>query len=67
VLGIGFPAVRPSSRLADVTIISERGPWKEEAGLLHGVTARQDKMRVLALLVLLWPQVLIIVPGNLLL
>jgi hypothetical protein len=50
--------------LTDVTIISERGPWKEEAGLLHGLTARQDKMRVHALLVPLRPQGLIIVPGK---
>jgi hypothetical protein len=49
VIGIGFPEVCPSGRVTDVTIISEIGRVKEEAGMVQGVMARQDKRRLVAL------------------
>jgi hypothetical protein len=48
-MGIGFPVVRRSGMVTDVTIISEIGPWKEEASRVQGVVARQYKRRVVAL------------------
>jgi len=38
-----------SGRVTDVTIISEIGSGKEEAGLVQGVMARPDKRRAVAL------------------
>jgi hypothetical protein len=48
-MGIGSPEVRPSVMVTDVTIISETGPLKEEAGMVQGVVARPEKRRVVAL------------------
>jgi hypothetical protein len=48
-MGIGFPEVCRSGLVTDVTIISEIGPLQEEAALVQGVAARQDKRRVVAL------------------
>jgi hypothetical protein len=48
-MGIGSPEVYRSGRVTDVTIISEIGPWKEEAGMVQGVMAKLDKRRVVAL------------------
>jgi hypothetical protein len=39
VIGIGRPEVRRSGKMTDVTIISETGHAKEEAGLVQKVTA----------------------------
>jgi hypothetical protein len=39
-MGIGFPELHPSGLITDVTIISETGPWKEEAGMVQGGAAR---------------------------
>jgi hypothetical protein len=49
VIDIGFPEVCPSARVTDVTIISEIGRLKEEAGMVQDIMARQDKRRVVAL------------------
>jgi len=35
--------------VTDGTIISEIGPLKEEAGVVHGVVAKPDKRRAAAL------------------
>jgi hypothetical protein len=43
VMGIGFPPVRHSPMVTDVTIISEISRGKEEAGTIQGVIAGQDK------------------------
>jgi hypothetical protein len=48
-MGIGFPEVCPSGMVTDDTIISERGRWKEEAGMVPGVAARPDKSQVVVL------------------
>jgi hypothetical protein len=47
-MDIGFPEVCSSGMVTDVTIISEMGRVKEEAGMVHGVVARQDKRRAVA-------------------
>jgi hypothetical protein len=48
-MGIGCPEIRPSGMPTAVTIIPELGSWKEEAGTVQGVMARQNKRRTLAL------------------
>ena len=49
VIVIGFPEVCPSGMVTDVTFISEIGRWQEEAGMVQGGVARQDKRLVVAL------------------
>jgi hypothetical protein len=46
-MGLGFPEVRFSGMVTDATIISEPGPWKEEAGTVQGVMGRQDQRRLI--------------------
>jgi hypothetical protein len=40
VLGKVFPEVCRSGMVTDGTIISERGRWQEEAGMIPGVAAK---------------------------
>jgi hypothetical protein len=45
-MGLGFPEIQPSGTLTNVSIISETGPWKKEAGLVQEVMAKPDKGRI---------------------